>query len=111
MSGKYFYSRKTEKFPQATRNAAASNSSAVDFVANRGGKHIWWADETYLAAIYGVQFLVGSHIRRYFGPLPPSRGVQRGPSTSVALQSTQLGAFTLSLSATLSYTPAGQTWA
>ena len=28
---------------------------------------------------------------RYLGPLPPSRGVQRGPSTSVALQSTQLG--------------------
>lgn len=38
------------------------------------------------------------YIRRYFGPLPPSRGVQRGPSTSVALQSTQLGAFTLSSS-------------
>src|SRR2546428_1611826 len=27
------------------------------------------------------------YIRLYFGPLPPSRGVQRGPSTSVALQS------------------------
>lgn len=39
-----------------------------------------------------------AYIRRYFGPLPPSRGVQRGPSTSVALQSTQLGAFTLSSS-------------
>jgi hypothetical protein len=37
------------------------------------------------------------HIRLYAGPLPPSRGVQRGPITSVALQSTQLGAFTTSL--------------
>jgi hypothetical protein len=38
------------------------------------------------------------HIARYFGPLPPSLGVQRGPSTSVALQSTQFGGFTLSRS-------------
>ena len=50
------------------------------------------------------------YIRRYLGPLPPSRGVQRGPSTSVALQSTQLGAFTLSSPPTRSYTPAGHTW-
>jgi len=50
-----------------------------------------------------------SHMRRYLGPLPPSRGVQRGPSTSVALQSTQLGALTLNLPFTCSYTPAGQT--
>src|SRR6266566_3388870 len=35
-----------------------------------------------------------TYMRLYLGPLPPSRGVQRGPSTSVALQSTQLGAFT-----------------
>ena len=34
------------------------------------------------------------YIKRYLGPLPPSRGVQRGPSTSVALQSTQFGGFT-----------------
>src|SRR4051812_20784840 len=47
------------------------------------------------------------YILRYFGPLPPSRGVQRGPSTSVALQSMQFGAFTTSLSPDISYTPAG----
>src|SRR5262245_50995164 len=35
-----------------------------------------------------------AHMRLYFGPLPPSRGVQRGPSTLVALQSTQFGALT-----------------
>src|SRR2546426_2336513 len=29
------------------------------------------------------------YIRLYLGPLPPSRGVHRGPSTSVALQSTR----------------------
>src|SRR5207302_504611 len=34
------------------------------------------------------------YIRLYLGPLPPSRGVHLGPSTSVALQSTQFGAFT-----------------
>ena len=38
------------------------------------------------------------HIRLYDGPLPPSRGVHRGPMTSVALQSMQLGAFTTSRS-------------
>ena len=38
------------------------------------------------------------YIRLYDGPLPPSRGVQRGPMASVALQSMQLGAFTTSLS-------------
>jgi len=53
--------------------------------------------------------LLTAHINRYFGPLPPSRGVHLGPNTSVALQSTQLGAFTLSSSPTRSYTPAGQT--
>lgn len=37
-----------------------------------------------------------NHIKRYFGPLPPSRGVHRGPTTSVALQSTQFGGFTRS---------------
>src|SRR2546425_4136234 len=52
-----------------------------------------------------------AYIRLYFGPLPPSRGVQRGPSTSVALQSTQFGAFTRSRPSTSSYTPAGHTWA
>ena len=36
------------------------------------------------------------------GPLPPSRGVQRGPSTSVALQSTQFGGLTRSSSPTRS---------
>ena len=51
-----------------------------------------------------------SYIRLYAGPLPPSRGVQRGPTTSVALQSMQLGAFTTSVSPLRSYTPAGQTW-
>src|SRR5437867_12957473 len=51
-----------------------------------------------------------AYIRLYFGPLPPSRGVQRGPSTSVALQSTQFGAFTRSRPSTSSYTPAGHTW-
>src|SRR6185437_8269065 len=50
------------------------------------------------------------HMRLYFGPLPPSRGVQRGPSTSVALQSTQFGGFTRSWPSTCSYTPAGHTW-
>jgi hypothetical protein len=44
----------------------------------------------------------GLYIPRYLGPLPPSRGVHRGPSTSVALQSTQLGGFTLSPSPTRS---------
>jgi hypothetical protein len=39
-----------------------------------------------------------TYIRWYFGPLPPSRGVQRGPTTSVALQSTQFCALTTSLS-------------
>ena len=38
------------------------------------------------------------YIRLYAGPLPPSRGVHRGPMTSVALQSTQFGAFTTSRS-------------
>ncbi len=38
----------------------------------------------------------GRYIALYFGPLPPSRGVQRGPKTSVALQSMQFGAFTRS---------------
>lgn len=53
----------------------------------------------------------GRHIARYLGPLPPSRGVHRGPSTSVALQSTQLGALTRRVpSGVRSYTPAGQTW-
>src|SRR2546429_7141620 len=57
----------------------------------------------------------GIYIRLYLGPLPPSRGVQRGPSTSVALQSTQLGGFTRSTGAACgaptatSYTPAGHT--
>src|SRR5687767_10505682 len=37
-----------------------------------------------------------NHMSRYFGPLPPSRGVQRGPSTSVALQSIQFGGLTRS---------------
>lgn len=40
----------------------------------------------------------GRYICLYAGPLPPSRGVQRGPITSVALQSMQLGAFTTSRS-------------
>jgi hypothetical protein len=44
----------------------------------------------------------GVYMDRYLGPLPPSRGVQRGPSTSVALQSTQLGGFTRSSSPTRS---------
>ena len=35
-----------------------------------------------------------AYINRYFGPLPPSRGVQRGPRTSVALQSMQFGGLT-----------------
>ncbi len=52
-----------------------------------------------------------AHIVRYFGPLPPSRGVQRGPSTSVALQSMQLGALITRLPASsFSYTPAGHMW-
>ena len=38
------------------------------------------------------------HIARYFGPLPPSRGVHRGPSTSVALQSMQFAGLTTSRS-------------
>ncbi len=46
----------------------------------------------------------------YFGPLPPSLGVQRGPNTSVALQSMQLGALTRRVPSVRSYTPAGQTW-
>lgn len=50
------------------------------------------------------------YMRRYFGPEPPSRGVQRGPTTSVALQSTQFGAFTRRVSPSRSYTPAGQMW-
>src|SRR5207247_2038563 len=50
------------------------------------------------------------HILLYLGPLPPSRGVQRGPTTSVALQSTQFGALTRSVPSTTSYTPAGHTW-
>src|SRR2546425_3106398 len=50
------------------------------------------------------------HIPLYLGPLPPSRGVQRGPTTSVALQSTQFGALTRSAPSTTSYTPAGHTW-
>src|SRR5258708_18692798 len=49
-------------------------------------------------------------MRLYFGPLPPSRGVQRGPNTSVALQSTQFGALIRSPPPSASYTPAGQTW-
>src|SRR2546430_11191211 len=48
-----------------------------------------------------------SYIRLYLGPLPPSRGVHLGPSTSVALQSTQFGAFTRSAPCATSYTPAG----
>src|SRR5438552_15236851 len=51
------------------------------------------------------------HILLYLGPLPPSRGVQRGPRTSVALQSPQLGALTRSFPSTAAYTPAGHTWA
>src|SRR6267378_2008498 len=47
-----------------------------------------------------------SYIRLYLGPLPPSRGVHRGPSTSVALQSTQFGAFTRRPTLTRSYAPA-----
>ena len=47
------------------------------------------------------------HILRYFGPLPPSLGVHRGPKTSVALQSIQFGAFTRKAPSTRSYTPAG----
>src|SRR5690242_7065774 len=35
-----------------------------------------------------------NYMKRYLGPDPPSRGVHRGPTTSVALQSTQLGALT-----------------
>src|SRR6266540_2231364 len=50
------------------------------------------------------------HICLYLGPLPPSRGVQRGPTTSVALQSTQFGALTRNAPSTTSYTPAGHTW-
>jgi len=42
------------------------------------------------------------YIRLYFGPLAPSRGVHRGPSTSVALQSTQFGALTRSTPSTSS---------
>ena len=37
---------------------------------------------------------VEPYIRLYLGPLPPSRGVHRGPRMSVALQSMQFGAFT-----------------
>src|SRR4051812_28745164 len=44
----------------------------------------------------------GAHMSRYLGPLPPSRGVHRGPSTSVALQSTQFGGLTRSSSPTRS---------
>src|SRR5439155_245136 len=47
------------------------------------------------------------YIRLYLGPLPPSRGVHLGPSTSVALQSTQFGAFTRRAPCATSYTPAG----
>src|SRR5256886_17180720 len=47
------------------------------------------------------------YIRLYLGPLPPSRGVPLGPSTSVALQSTQFGAFTRRAPCATSYTPAG----
>ena len=60
-----------------------------------------------------AQPTAGHYIRLYLGPLPPSRGVQRGPTTSVALQSTQLGGFTRSTGAACcaptatSYTPAG----
>jgi len=58
----------------------------------------------------GTSLLPADYIARYLGPLPPSRGVHRGPSTSVALQSTQLGGFTRSSLPARSYTPAGQTW-
>lgn len=40
-------------------------------------------------------------------PTPPSRGVHIGPSTSVALQSTQLGRFTLNSSPSISWKPPG----
>jgi hypothetical protein len=43
-----------------------------------------------------------THIRRYFGPLPPSLAVHRGPITSVALQSMQLAGLTTSLPSTRS---------
>ena len=39
-----------------------------------------------------------THIKRYRGPLSPSRGVHRGPMTSVALQSIQFAELTISLS-------------
>jgi len=55
----------------------------------------------------GPHLLHRRYIRLYFGPLPPSRGVHRGPSTSVALQSTQFGAFTRRVPCVTSYTPAG----
>src|SRR5439155_756004 len=53
----------------------------------------------------------GRYIRLYLCRLPPSRGVHRGPRTSVALQSTQFGAFTRRAPCTTSYTPAGHMWA
>ena len=52
-----------------------------------------------------------AYMRLYFGPLPPSRGVHRGPRTSVALQSTQFGALMRSPPSVASYTPAGHMWA
>jgi hypothetical protein len=79
-----------------------------------------WAEDTTIvhAAMtaprkrmdFAIGVFPGAYIARYLGPLPPSRGVHRGPSTSVALQSTQLGGFTRSSLPTRSYTPAGQTW-
>src|SRR5437879_5240638 len=54
-----------------------------------------------------VRCCARAYIRLYLGPLPPSRGVQRGPSTSVALQSMPFGALTRSPPSTRSYTPAG----
>jgi len=50
------------------------------------------------------------HILLYRAPLPPSRGVQRGPMSSVALQSMQFAGLTTNRSPSRSYTPAGHMW-
>src|SRR6185503_14016012 len=84
------------------RHAAGKGEAMAAFLAVAGIRlQLGAAPRT---ALHG-----GPYILRYRGPLPPSRGVQRGPSTSVALQSMQLGGFTRSSSPTRSYTPAGHT--
>src|SRR5438094_6577532 len=95
----------------AGRGAALSDRPARDAVGEAQSAAVEHAARGKSAAVLQGQPRTVAYIRLYFGPLPPSRGVQRGPSTSVALQSTQFGAFTRSRPSTSSYTPAGHTWA